>query len=608
MKTEENAPQTKEIKQPPAGAQEEAQRKKLSSGETLQAVKRLLPYYKPYLGTMCFDLLCAALTTVCELVLPMMVRRITNAASDGSLTANIILTSAGIYIALRLLDAAASYYMNSMGHIMGAKIETDMRRDLFAHLQKLSFSFYTDAKVGVLISRLTGDLFDVTEFAHHCPEEFFIAGIKIVGAFVILLGINVPLTLLIFAMLPCMVFCMIRFNRRMKDANKNVRKEMGELSAATENSLLGIHVVKAFAGEEKENRRFAGANKKYYGVKAYFYRVMGAFGCVNRLFDGLMYIVTVAAGGFFMLHKAINAADLFAYLLYVATLFASIRTIVTFAEQFYRGITGVERFGEILDTAPEISDKKDAVPLTDAKGEIVFSDVTFAYEESGPPVLTHLDLKIRAGEHLALAGPSGVGKTTLCALIPRFYEPTAGEILLDGKNIADYTLRSLRDNIGLVEQDVYLFSGTVRENIAYGKENATEEEIIQAAKNADAYDFITALPKGFDTYVGERGVKLSGGQKQRISIARVFLKDPPVLILDEATSALDNESERSVRLALERLSAGRTTLTIAHRLTTIKNADRILILTEEGVSEEGTHDRLMRQNGLYAQMYRLYST
>ena len=582
-------------------------RQKLKAGETARAVRRLLPYYRPYIGITGFDLLCAALTTVCELVLPMLVRRITNGASDGTLTARLLFASGAGYILLRIMDSAASYFMNSMGHIMGARIETDLRRDLFGHLQKLSFSFYADAKVGVLISRLTGDLFDITEFAHHCPEEFFIAGIKIVGAFVILLGINVPLTLLVFAMLPGMVAAMTRFNRRLKDANKRVRQEMGELSASAEDSLLGIRVVQSFAREPLENEKFETANRKYYGVKALFYRAMGAFACTSRLFDGLMYIVTVLVGGLFILNGQINAADLIAYLLYVATLFASIRTIVTFADQFYKGITGVERFGEIMDTVPDVRDRADAQPLPRVRGEIEFRDVTFRYSADAQPVFSHLDLKIRAGEQLALAGPSGAGKTTLCALIPRFYDPTEGAVLVDGEDLRGVKLKDLREKVGVVEQDVILFSGTVRENIAYGRPGATEDQILRAARDADAYDFIMQLPQGLDTYVGERGVRLSGGQKQRISIARVFLKDPPILLLDEATSALDNESERAVQGALRRLSAGRTTVTVAHRLTTIRNADRILVLTEEGVAEEGDHQSLMKRGGLYAQMYGLYA-
>ena len=584
-----------------------AKRRKLGAGETAGAVKRLLPYYKPYLGTVCFDLFCAALTTVCELVLPILVRRITNSATQGTLTARLIGAMGGVYILLRLVDAAATYYMSSLGHIMGTKIETDLRRDLFGHLQKLSFSFYEDAKVGVLISRLTGDLFDITEFAHHCPEEFFIAAIKIVGAFVILLGINVPLTLIVFAMLPVMVLCMTHFNRRLKESNERVRQEMGELSASAEDSLLGVRVVQSFAREASENEKFDAANKTYYGVKARFYRAMGAFSCTSRLFDGLMYIVTVILGGVFILRGAINAADLIAYLLYVATLFATVRTLVMFADQFYKGITGVERFGEIMDTKPEIVDRPGARVLTGVKGAVEFRDVTFRYTKDAPAVLSHLDLKIRPGEQVALVGPSGAGKTTLCALIPRFYDPAEGVVLVDGEDVRDLKLRSLREQIGVVEQEVFLFSGTVRENIAYGRPEATEAEILAAARAADAYGFISEMPDGLDTYVGERGVRLSGGQKQRISIARVFLKDPPILLLDEATSALDNESERAVQAALARLSEGRTTLTVAHRLTTVRNADRILVLTDTGIAEEGDHDTLMRRGGLYAQMYGLYA-
>ncbi len=590
--------------------EKEEKREKLSGTKSVQSVKRILPYYKPYRKTLFLDLFCSAMTTVCELVLPMIVRRITNVATTDieSLTAKLILTMGGVYIFLRITDALATYYMASVGHIMGTRIETDLRRDLFSHLQKLSFSYYNDAKVGVLMSRLTSDLFDITEFAHHCPEEIFIAVIKIVGSFVILCTVNIPLTLIIFAMLPPMIWGMYVFNRRLKDGFKRRRKVSGELNAAIEDSLLGVHVVKSFAGEEREKTKFKKHNFALFDSRVKVYRLMGSFQCISRLFDGLMYIITVMVGSFFIMNRHINAADLVAYLLYVSTLFASIRTILQFAEQFYAGITGIERFAEVMDTEPDIVDGKNAVTLERADGEIEFENVTFTYGEGGGAVLNGFDLKISKGENLAVVGPSGAGKTTLCSLIPRFYEPTGGRILLDGKNINEYTLHSLRSNIGIVEQDVYLFSGTVKENIAYGKENATMEEIVNAAKLADAYDFIVDLPDGFDTFVGERGVKLSGGQKQRISIARVFLKDPPVLILDEATSALDNESERLVRDSLKRLAQGRTTITIAHRLTTIKNADRIIVLTENGIEEEGDHKTLFSQNGLYSQMYKLYTT
>ncbi len=589
--------------------EKEEVREKLSGERSIRSVKRVLPYYKPYWKTLALDLFCAAMTTVCELVLPMIIRRITNAATSETeaLTASLILTMGGIYIFLRAVDAAATYYMASVGHIMGTRIETDLRRDLFSHLQKLSFSYYNDAKVGVLMSRLTSDLFDITEFAHHCPEEVFISAIKIVGSFAILCTVNIPLTLIIFAMFPPMVWGMYVFNRRLKDGFKKRRKVSGELNAAIEDSLLGVHVVKSFAGEAREEKKFEKHNFALLASRTRVYRLMGSFQCVSRLFDGLMYIMTVMVGSFFIMYKHINAADLIAYLLYVSTLFASIRTILQFAEQFYAGVTGIERFTEVMDTAPDIVDTKNAVELGRAEGKIEFRNVTFNYGEGGKNVLQNFDLNIAKGENLAVVGPSGAGKTTLCSLIPRFYEPVSGDILLDGRNISEYTLNSLRNNIGIVEQDVYLFSGTVKENIAYGKENATDEEIENAARLADAYDFITGLPDGFDTYIGERGVKLSGGQKQRISIARVFLKDPPVLILDEATSALDNESEKLVRDSLKRLAVGRTTLTIAHRLTTIKNADRIIVLTDNGIEEEGDHKTLFAKNGLYSQMYKLYT-
>lgn len=584
-------------------------REYIPRGKSLHAVKRLIPYYKPYVGILIFDLFCASMTTVCELTLPLLVRKITNAATSEpmTLTLQLILTIGGLYILLRCIDAAAMYYMNSRGHIMGTKMETDMRRDMFSHLQKLSFSYYNNAKVGVIMSRITHDLFDVTEFAHHCPEEFFIAFIKIIGSFVILCNINIPLTLMIFAVFPVMVVVMYRFNRRLKNAQKESRRRIGELNATVEDSLLGIHVVKSFAGEEKEEKRFEKGNLSYFDIKARMYRLMGAFHGVSRLFDGIMYILTVIVGSVFILKGKINAADLIAYLMYVTTLFASVRSILQFAEQFYRGITGIERFIEITDTEPDIKDTPGAKELRCSGGEIDFENVTFTYGEGGRDVLSAFSLKIKKGEQLAVVGPSGAGKTTLCALIPRFYEPASGKILIDGTDIKDVTLRSLRSNIGVVEQDVYLFSGSVRENIAYGRDGATDEEIRKAASLAGALDFIEELPNGFDTYVGERGVKLSGGQKQRIAIARVFLKDPPILILDEATSALDNESERLVRDSLSRLAEGRTTVTIAHRLTTVKNCDRIIVLTENGIEEEGTHAELMSRGGIYAEMYRLYS-
>lgn len=577
-------------------------------------IRRFLPYYKRHLPTMFFDLFCAALTTLCELVLPMIVREITGRATTdlASLTIPLIVHCAIIYIILRVIDTVANYFMASVGHIMGTRIENDMRHDLFSHLQKLSFSYYDNTKVGTLMSRITNDLFDVTEFAHHCPEEFFIAGIKIICAFILLCTMSVPLTLIIFAVIPIMIITLMYFRRRMKKNFAESRKQIGELNSQVEDSLLGIRVVKSFAREELEQSKFDKGNRDFLRLKTERYRIMAQFMSSTRLFDGIMYIVVVVVGALFMLLPAenpasITPADYVAYLMFVTTLLTSIRRIVEFAEQFQQGMSGIERFAEIMDTEPDITDAKDAIKLENVKGEVEFADVSFAYDSGDKNVLTHLNLKVRAGESIALVGPSGGGKTTLCSLIPRFYEASSGAILVDGNDIKKVTMASLRDNIGVVQQDVYLFSGSVRENIAYGKNGATDEEIIEAAKLAGAHEFISSLPNGYDTYVGERGVKLSGGQKQRISIARLFLKNPPILILDEATSALDNESEKLVQESLEKLARGRTTFTIAHRLTTIRNADRILVLTENGIEESGTHRELIEKGGLYSELYKLYS-
>ncbi|MBQ8403555.1 MAG: ABC transporter ATP-binding protein [Clostridia bacterium] len=572
-------------------------------------LRRFLPYYKKYSWIMAADLFCAALTTVCELVLPMIVREITGAATEdiASLTLELILRCGLLYVALRIIDTAANYYMTSVGHIMGTKIENDMRRDLFAHLQKLSFSYYDNTKVGTLMSRITNDLFDVTEFAHHCPEEFFIAGIKIVCAFIILCTMNVALTLIIFSVVPVMIIVLIYFRLKMKANFADSRKQIGELNSQIEDSLLGIRVVKSFAKEDLEQKKFDKGNKEFLRLKSERYYIMGGFTSATRLFEGIMYIVVVMVGGVFLLNGGITAADYVAYLMFVSTLLTSIRRIVEFAEQFQLGMSGIERFAEIMDTEPEIRDAAGARTLENVKGAVEFRNVSFHYESEKQEVLHGLDLSVKAGESVALVGPSGGGKTTLCSLIPRFYEASAGEIRIDGTDIKGVTLASLRENIGVVAQDVYLFSGSVRENIAYGKTDATDEEIERAARLAGAHEFISALPDGYDTYVGERGVKLSGGQKQRISIARVFLKDPPILILDEATSALDNESERLVQESLEKLAKGRTTFTVAHRLTTIKNADRILVLTENGIEESGTHAELLAKGGLYSELYKLYT-
>ncbi len=578
--------------------------RKYTSGEL---IKRFMPYYKPYLPTLILDLFCASLTTVCEIVLPLIMREITNAGVNGAsaITMEYIVTVGTLYLVLRLVDAAAYYYMSYTGHVMGTKIETDMRRAAYSHLQELSNTYFNNTKVGQIMSRITSDLFDVTEFSHHCPEEFFIAGIKGVISFVILLKINIPLTVLIFIIIPIMLIICRSINKKMRATFRRQRQLIGELNARIEDSLLGQKVVKAFANEELEKEKFETDNKNFFSIKKLSYRYMGSFHSTTRLFDGIMYAVTVIAGSIFMLKGYINAGDLVAYLLYVTTFIATVRRIIEFTEQFQRGMTGIERFLEIMDADIEIFDEEGAAPLENPKGNIEFKGVAFEYPDDHNRVFEGLNLTIKPGEKIAIVGPSGGGKTTLCNLIPRFYDVSAGEITLDGKNIKDYTLKSLRSNIGMVQQEVYLFSGTVFENISYGKPDATMEEVIEAAKKAGAHEFITELHDGYNTYVGERGVKLSGGQKQRISIARVFLKNPPIIILDEATSALDNESEYAVAQSLNELSKGRTTITIAHRLSTIRHSDRILVLTDEGIMEEGTHAELLEKKGLYSHFYEM---
>ena len=519
-------------------------------------IRRFLPYLANYKMVLCLDLFCAALTTLCDIVLPKIMSTITNSAMGVgiTLTAGIVLKLAALYFVLRIIDGAASYYMSSIGHIMGVHIETDMRRDAFDHLLQLDHTYYNNTKVGTIMGRITNDLFDVTEFAHHCPEEFFIAGIKIVASFVILCRASIPLTLAVFACVPLMGVVSVYLNGRLRARFRQQRVQIGELNSTIEDSLLGQGVVKAFAAEDEEREKFARGNRAFEQIKTLGYYAMGAFNTSTRLFDGLMYLVVILAGGLSLVYGKITAGDLVAYMLYVTTLIATIRRIVEFAEQFQRGMTGIERFAEIMDTPVAIKDAPDAVPLQPGPGEIRFEKVCFEYPDDHNKVLHDVSLDIRAGERLALVGASG--------------------------------------------------GGTVAQNIAYGKPGATRQEIEAAARLAGAEKFILALKDGYDTYVGERGVKLSGGQKQRIAIARVFLKNPPILILDEATSALDNESEILVGQSLEKLAHGRTTLTIAHRLTTIKDYDRILVLGEEGIVEEGTHAQLLEKQGVY---YRLWN-
>lgn len=573
--------------------------------EKKHLLRRYWPYLRKYRKTVILDLFCAALTCLCDLVLPLILRTITNlAVSDlEALTVALVLKLAALYLVLRLIDAAAQYFMADMGHVMGVYIETDMRRDAFDHLQRLGYTYYSNTKIGQIMGRITNDLFDVTEFSHHCPEEFFIAGLKFVVSFAILCTYSVPLTLIIFLCVPLMAVLSVYLNRKLQAVFRRQRIQIGELNAQIEDSLLGERVVKAFGVEEQEKEKFARGNDAFMRIKKHTYKYMALFQCSTRLFDGLMYLVVILGGGLFVTSGRITPGDLVAYVLYVSTLIATIRRIVEFAEQFQRGMTGIERFFEIMDAEVEIEDEPDAVPLVVKEGGIELKDVSFEYPDDHNMVLHNLNLQIRAGERVALVGPSGGGKTTLCNLIPRFYDVTSGEIDIDGQNIRKVTMKSLRDAIGIVQQDVYLFSGSVAENIAYGKPDADMEEIRQAAVMAGADEFIRELKDGYDTYVGERGVKLSGGQKQRISIARVFLKNPPILILDEATSALDNESEMLVGQSLEKLAKGRTTLTIAHRLTTIKDYDRILVLEGDGIVESGNHEELLAKKGVYYHLW-----
>lgn len=574
---------------------------------TKELIRRILPYFNPYKRTLAFDLICASLTTVCEIVLPMIIRKITNTALENValLTVRLVLGLGLLYFVLRVIDCFANYYMANIGHVMGTRIETDMRRDAYAHLQKLSDTYFNNTKVGQIMGRLTNDLFDITEFAHHCPEEFFIATLKIVVSFIILARINLTLTILIFILVPIMTVVCRLINKKMRKAFIKQRHQIGELNANIEDSLLGQKVVKAFTNEEVENAKFEKGNIEFLNIKKYSYKLMALFQTSTRAFDGLMHLTAIVFGGLFLIKGKILPGDMVAYIMYISTLIATIRRIIEFTEQFQRGMTGVERFLQIVDADIDIFDEPDAVDIENPKGDIVFKGVSFEYPDDHNKVFKNLNLSVKAGEKIAIVGPSGGGKTTLCNLIPRFYDTTDGSITLDGRDIKQITLKSLRKSIGIVQQDVYLFSGTIYENIVYGRPDATRDEVIAAAKRAGADEFIKELKDGYDTYVGERGVKLSGGQKQRISIARVFLKNPSIIILDEATSALDNESEFAVAKSLNELSVGRTTLTIAHRLSSIRNSDRILVLTNEGIVEEGTHQDLLELGGMYKHFYEM---
>lgn len=568
-------------------------------------IKKVLPYFYKYRFTLFLDLFCAGLTTASEMILPLLLRALTNRAVEdlASITMDFVLRLSLIYLVIKTIEVIAQYFMTSIGHIMGAKIETDMRRDLYAHLQGLSDTFYNETKVGVIMSRITNDLFDITEFAHHCPEEYFIGAIKILISLIILLKINVKMTLLIYLMIPLMIYFSGHYRNKMRRAQKDQRVHIGHLNSSIEDSLLGIKVVKSFANEDVEREKFTEENNKFLGIKKRYYRSMAGFNTINRIFDGLMYLILITSGGYFLMKGEIGPEDLIVYVMFIQSLLATVRRIIEFTEQFQKGMTGIERFAEIMAIEPDIKDKEDALEIKNVRGEISFKNVDFSYGKGEGKVLNNFSVDITPGEKLAIVGPSGAGKTTICNLIPRFYDVDAGSVTVDGIDVRDIKIKSLRENIGIVQQDVYLFSGTVKDNIGYGKSTASDREIIEAAKLAGAYEFIKSLPNGFDTYVGERGVKLSGGQKQRISIARVFLKNPPILILDEATSALDNKSEIVVQDSIEKLSKGRTTITIAHRLTTVQNADLILVMTREGIVERGSHQDLMEKRGYYYNLY-----
>ena len=570
--------------------------------------KKLLSYYKPYMKIFWADMFFALLSAGIALTIPLIVRYITGTLvyEEPDVILQRIALIAVVLMVLILVDAFSKFYIGNIGHVMGAKIEYDMRQEIFGHMQKLSFRFYDDQKVGQLMSRITNDLFDITELLHHGPENLILSAIKIVGALIILANINITLALSAFAVLPFMFGFAYVLNKRMRGAFRRNRQKISEINGQIEDNLSGIRVVKSFANEEIENKKFKIGNDGFLSAKKNSYFYMGLFQAGVSSFTTLIQVCVIVVGGILIARDGLSITDLLTFLLYIGVFTDPIRTLIDFTEQFQNGYTGFERFREIMDTEPDIQDAEDAVELPAVKGNIKFENVSFKYEEEQDEVLSNISLDVPAGSYMALVGSSGAGKTTLCSLIPRFYEATGGAIYIDGYDIRKVTMKSLRNQIGIVQQDVYLFAGTIYENILYGKPDATREEVIQAAKNANAHDFIMSFPDGYDTDIGQRGIKLSGGQKQRLSIARVFLKNPPILIFDEATSALDNESERVVQESLESLAQNRTTFVIAHRLTTIQNAEKILVLTEEGIAESGTHEELLAKGGIYEKLYHMH--
>ena len=571
----------------------------------LENLKKLVSYYKPYKKVFLADMFFAIMASFIALLIPLVVSYVTAKviympAEQVVKTMIIIAIVVGILI---LFQCYCNYYIANYGHVMGAKIEYDMRAEIFGHFQKLSFSFYDDEKVGQLMSRITSDLFDITELLHHGPENVTISVIKIIGALAILLSINVRLALIAFLLVPFMLVYAYFFNKKMKQALRVNRIKIAEINAQIEDNLSGIRVVKSFANEDLENKKFKVGNDAFLEAKKNNYKYMGGYNSGLTAFTTMINLLVIVSGGLMITKDMISVTDLVTFLLYINIFTDPIKTLIDFTEQFQNGYSGYERFLQILSIEPEIKDSENAVSISNVKGDIKLEDVSFKYNDSSHRVLKHINLEVKAGSYVALVGSSGAGKTTLCNLIPRFYEATSGKITIDGKDIKDIKLKDLRDNIGIVQQDVYLFVGTVYDNIKYGRPNATREKVIAAAKEANAYDFIMSLPNGFETDIGQRGIKLSGGQKQRISIARVFLKNPPILIFDEATSALDNESEKIVQESMEKLAKNRTTMVIAHRLSTIRNAEKILVLTDKGIEEQGTHKELMDKHGIYYDLY-----
>ncbi len=570
-------------------------------------LKKMISYYKPYLGVFWADMFFAAVSAAIALALPLVIRYVTSTLIylDAAEIMRQIKIIGAVLLGLVAVDCYSRFFISNQGHVMGAKMEYDMRAEIFDHLQKLSFSFYDDQKVGQLMSRITTDLFDITELMHHGPENIILSVIKIVGAFIILMSINPALALAAFAVLPFMFAFAYYMNGKMRRAFRKNRERIADINAQIEDNLSGIRVVKSFANEAVENEKFGKGNAGFLSAKKNSYHYMGSFSAGMGAFTTLIQVNVIIVGVVLIAGGKVDVSDLVTFLLYISVFTEPVRTLIDFTEQFQNGYTGFERFREIMAIEPDIADDENAQELRDVKGDIVFEDVSFRYGENTECVLNHVNLNVPAGSYMALVGSSGAGKSTLCSLIPRFYDVTAGAVKIDGKDVRSLTLKSLRDHIGIVQQDVYLFVGTVYDNIRYGKPDATREEVIAAAKNANAHEFIMSLPNGYETDIGQRGIKLSGGQKQRLSIARVFLKNPPVLIFDEATSALDNESEKVVQDSLERLAKNRTTFVIAHRLSTIKNAQRILVLTDEGIAEEGTHEELLAKGGIYDKLYRM---